>query len=185
MARVPLRRFYAESMVSPMSVLISGAAGGNQQLEAMGWTGRCVLGFKLPSWQRAAKWTDDQCVNFIESVYLGANIGQFMVNLTANPETDRILIDGQQRLRALERYLADEFGVPGEDGVPVAWSELADGERAHLYRIGFPWLATSYPDDATLREAYNRHCFGGTAHSTAEMADVGDFRHAETGFRAL
>jgi hypothetical protein len=165
-----------------MQSLIVGVERGNQLLDNMEWTGRRVMGFKLPEWQRKERWSDDQCENFIESIYLGANIGQFMVNLTVKPEFDRILLDGQQRLRALERYLADEISVPGEDGVPVFWSELENAERAHLYRIGFPWLATEYLSEDTLAEAYNRHNFGGTAHLETEKAPVENFKSSAPGY---
>jgi hypothetical protein len=184
-SRVPLRRFYNEAMTVPMRSLTMDAAAQDGVLDGMGWTGRRVLGFKLPPWQRREVWTDAQCASFIESVYLGANIGQFMVNLTMEPEFDRILLDGQQRLRAIGRYVAGGFAVPGEDGAAAFWPELASGEQAHFHRIGFPWLATAYRDEATLREAYNRHNFSGTGHLLEEMAEPGDFRPSPPGFHGL
>jgi hypothetical protein len=188
MSRIPVRRFYSDAMSIKMDCLLRDASANDRRLDDMGWTGRRVLGFKLPHWQRRERWSDDQCIGFIESVYLGANVVQFMVNLTVDPRFDRILLDGQQRLRAIERYVAGEFAVPGEyavpgwDGEPALWTDLTEQERSHFLRIGFPCLATAYQDDAALRDAYNRHNFCGTAHDISEMAEPGDLRSAPPGF---
>ena len=182
MASVPKRRFYHETMVSVLMHLVEGAERQNRLLDEQGWTGRRVLGFKLPSWQRDFCWTDAQCADFIESVYLGANIGHFMANSSLKDEFDLILLDGQQRLRAIERYVAGEIAVPGEDGVLSTWLDLSDDERRHFHRMGFPWLCTQYASEAVLREAYNRHNFSGTPHQPDERAEPGDFRSSKPGF---
>lgn len=81
-----------------------------------------------------------------------------------------ILLDGQQRLRAIERYWSGELAVTGEDGEACRWTNLSDAEHRHFLRIPFPWIETQYHDEAPLREAYNRHNFGGTAHSIEQRA---------------
>jgi hypothetical protein len=179
-ARVPLRRFYGEAMQSPLHILCAGAAEQGRVIDRQGWTGRRVLGYKLPEWQRPEVWTDRQCVRFVESAFLGANIGAFMVNSASDPvDLDWILLDGQQRLRALERYWNNEFAVAGEDGYQWCWGDLTSQEQNHLNRIPFPWIQTRYNTEALLREAYNRHNYGGTIHLDSQMApDAGDLMEA-------
>ena len=139
---------------------------GNRMLDEMGWTGRRVLGYKLPEWQRQEVWTDGQCIRFIESIWLGVGLGAFMVNMRQGaPIADMVLLDGQQRLRSIERYWADHISVSGEDRKEHYWSEFTPLERAHFYRIPFPWIQTQYETDQELRDAYDRHNFGGTPNT--------------------
>lgn len=171
--RFPGRRFYGQQMqttLAGMHILISIQ---NKALDANGYTGRRVLGYKLPTWQRPEVWTDDQCVRFIQSIWMGVGLGSFMVNMAYGGTSDdmhMVLLDGQQRLRAIERYWNDDFPVIGDDGNAYFWSEIQENECAHFMRIPFPWIETSYKTDAQLREAYNRHNFGGTAHTEDQRA---------------
>lgn len=175
--RVPARRFYGETMSSMLGSMLVDVDRRNAALDEEGWEGRRVLGFKIPSWQRPQRWSDDQCERFIESVYLGSNIGAYMVNEWSEPELDGILVDGQQRLRAIERYWAGEVSLAGDDARRWLWTDLENGEKAHFLRISFPFVLTRYGDESLLREAYNRHNFGGTPHLASEAADeAGDFR---------
>jgi hypothetical protein len=169
--RILQRLYYGQPYNSMLSQLVTSADIQNRVLNEQGWTGRRVMGFKLPEWQRATVWTDEQCLKFIESIWLGVNLGTYMVNMTERRrDADLILLDGQQRLRAVERYLADELAMTGEDGNGYFWSELEDIEKAHFLRIPFPWIQTQYLTDEELRGAYNRHNFGGTAHAAHERA---------------
>ena len=183
---VPKRRFYGEMMSFQMMIIILGAESRREDMKEQGWTGREVLGYRLPEWQRPEVWTDQQCQDFIESVYLGANIGSFMVNSTFEKEFDNILIDGQQSLRAIERYIADEFAICGEKEIqkniwqptePKLWSQLEDNDKVHFYRITFPVLVTQYTHHNILKEAYNRHNFSGTPHKLEDkITDEVSFR---------
>lgn len=104
---------------------------------------------------------------------MGVGLGSFMVNFAyggTNDDVHMILLDGQQRLRAIERYWADEIAVSGDDGNEYFWSEMQEDERAHFMRIPFPWIETAYKTDYELREAYDRHNFGGTSHTQEERA---------------
>lgn len=170
-ARILKRRYFGTPMNTMLSQLQMQVASQDKVLDSYGWQGRRVLGFKLPQWQRPEVWDDAQCMRFIESIWLGVGLGTYMVNMTShNVEADMVLLDGQQRLRAIERYLAGEFGVTGEDGKSYRWQQLTDQEKAHFYRIPFPWMLTAYDSDAELRQAYNRHNFGGTTHTEDQRA---------------
>lgn len=104
---------------------------------------------------------------------MGVGLGSFMVNCAyggTSEDVHMVLLDGQQRLRSIERYWADELAVTGDDGNGYFWSEMREDERAHFMRIPFPWIETSYKTDAEMREAYNRHNFGGTNHTKNQHA---------------
>lgn len=202
LSRVPRRRFYGEAMQSPMLTFYNEFRHPERSEAALaeqGWTGRSILGMKLPSWQRPEVWSTEQCVEFIESVYLGANIGQFMVNSHLDPALDRVLLDGQQRMRAVLRYWSGEIGLPGErplvetaeglvedpDVEPEAWfwPELTQQEQAHFLRIPFPFLQTQYGNEALMKAAYNRHNFSGTPHRPVEVApNAADLRSSPPSF---
>ena len=174
MLRIPQRRFYGQSMQTMMGMLRMAVSQRNGVLDDQGWTGRRVLGYKLPDWQRDPCWTIEQSRIFIESVYVGANIGAFMVNSSFDPiGLDQILVDGQQRLMSLESYWADGFSIRGDDGNEWFWSDLTAQERAHMERIPFPWIETQYRDEGVLIEAYNRHNHSGTPHRPDQKADGG------------
>ena len=176
---VPKRRFYGETGNTFIGILETQQVNNNKILDQQGWTGRRVLGFKLPEWQRPERWTDEQSASFIESVFLGANIGSFMYNSHLHHELSEIVLDGQQRLRALERYWNGEFSVTGEDGAEHSWTDLSDLGKAHMRRMTFPYVMTQYSTEGLMREAYNRHNFSGTAHLITEMApDTENMRDA-------
>lgn len=168
--RFPKRQFFGQSMQTSMMTLISMREKMELVLQSTGFTGRSVMGYKLPEWQRPCVWTVEQCQNFIQSTWMGVGLGAFMVNSSQDDELNLILLDGQQRLRSIERYIADEFAVLADDGNSYLWSDLTDSEQANFLRIPFPWIETSYKSDEQLRLAYDRHNFGGTAHAESQRA---------------
>ncbi|WP_187629419.1 DUF262 domain-containing protein [Paraburkholderia sp. UCT31] len=140
------------------------------------WADRFVMGLPLPSWQRAFKWTHTQQVRFIESIWLGMDLATHMVNdfeMSDGKSFDKfsnIVLDGQQRLRTIERYILNEFAVPDEQGKLRLWSDLGVRERRRFARTSFPRNETRIWDEATLCEIYNRRNYGGTAHLEDERA---------------
>jgi hypothetical protein len=168
--RYRTRRFFGQSMQTSLHGLMKERDRLNQILDSAGYTGRRVMGYKLPVWQRPAVWTEDQCMRFIESIWLGVGLGAFMVNDNQDMELSQILLDGQQRLMAIERYWRGEFAVQGDDGIAYYWNDLTEQEQRHFYRIPFPWVETRYNTDDELRAAYDRHNFGGTAHGFDQRA---------------
>lgn len=192
MSLVPKRRFYNESMHQNMRSIITSVDDANVSLDEMGWEGRRVMGFRLPEWQRPAVWTQAQEVKFIRNIYKGVNIGEYMVNITIDPLYDRILLDGQQRLRTLERYVAGDIAVQGEKEHPdddeppaLTWLELPDEVRGNFYRMGFSSFVTNYTDEAVLRAAYDDLNFSGTPHEPEQRAGGGDFDAARPGFQGF
>ena len=171
MSRILTRKFTFKDHTTLLSSLKQMAQVHHKVLDSRGWQGRRVLGFKLPDWQRAPAWTDDQAVRFLESVWLGLGLGTYLVNMRhSDTDNDLILLDGQQRLRAIERYWADELAVRGENGNEYFWSELDSQEQAQFLRATMGWQESDYSTDEELREAYNRHNFSGTAHRPDQAA---------------
>jgi hypothetical protein len=127
---------------------------------------RKVMGFRLPSWQRHLVWSDDQMIRFIESLWLGIPVGSYSYVQNDDPATDGLLIDGQQRMYAIERYLQDAFPVFG-----VKWSEVTRADyRGFMYSRNFPCYIVKSSDETFLREYYNLMNFSGVAHTADQMA---------------
>ncbi len=164
--RVPRKRFIGELANIMLHNLISDVPRRNRMLDADGWTGARVMGYKIPEWQRNAVWTPAQEALYITSIYEGGNCGKYMVNSTMfNKEFDGLLIDGQQRLRAIERYIDGHVRVRGEDGIEYTWIDLTEREHRHFLRMSFDSILTPYTDLETIIAAYRMHNFGGTAHT--------------------
>ena len=135
--------------------------------------GTPFFGLQLPSFQRPLVWTEAQSVRFIESAYMGFELGTYVVNsvlsVTMNMDVaakyDGLLIDGQQRINAIRGYVNNEFKVFG-----YLWSELDPGDQMRFRRVVFSRGEITTTDDAVLRELYNRLNFGGTAHTEDQRA---------------
>lgn len=131
--------------------------------------GRYVAGFPVPKFQRQIVWTDEQCIKLIESMWLGFNIGSYTLNhwkfvgQKMHPFSHYVL-DGQQRLRAIERYVKNEFPVFG-----MKYFELNVEDTRRFNGIHFSRGEVKIWDEPTLRELYNRMNFSGTVHTIDEM----------------
>ncbi len=146
------------------------------------WATRFVMGYPLPSWQRALTWSDEQKARFITSIWSGVDIGSYLINdqydtlLVEGAKTfqyrkfSNIILDGQQRLQAIQDYLNDLFAVPDAQGTPRRWSDLPRRERRRFESRHFARCSVKCWDEATLRHIYNLRAFGGTAHEAHEMA---------------
>lgn len=127
------------------------------------WSERSVMGLYLPDWQRGFVWDLDRQVRFIESLYLDMYSGVYVVNAfeyddeTALPiKFSGALLDGQQRITTIERYLDDEFKVFG-----LYWSELSKSEQRRFMDIPFPCVETNVWDEEVLRDISDRLAYGG------------------------
>ncbi|MBI6882756.1 DUF262 domain-containing protein [Pseudomonas putida] len=146
------------------------------------WEGRAVtttapmerrlLNLVLPPWQREFTWTEAQQVRFIEGVFLGLNVGSYVVNgrdYETNGDDKPMsgwLIDGQQRITSIARFINDEIAIFGN----IHYSELPLGEKRRRFdNIVFPCVELEYQEDENLlKELYLRLNFGGTAHTQAD-----------------
>jgi hypothetical protein len=85
-------------------------------------------------------------------------------------EFSESLLDGQQRLTAMEDYILNRIAVPDAAGVPRYWRELSKRERRRFGDVTFVRTTVSSFDEALLIQAYNLRAFGGVAHAESERA---------------
>lgn len=128
------------------------------------WAGRFIGRYPIPSWQRDLCWSVNQNIELIESVFLGFDIGTYVINAW-NMEDDLmvpnsdIIIDGQQRINALLLYVNDSFKVFG-----LYYSELPIADKRRFSNHSFPKRTTETFDETLLKSAYNRLNFSGVEH---------------------
>lgn len=150
------------------------------------WADRFVMGLPLPSWQRDFKWDEDRCIKFIESIWNGFDVGAYMVtraeDITGRAnggiefrEFNNMVLDGQQRLTALEMYLTNKFAVNDEDGNPVYWKDVERRDRLRFERTIFPKSTVPVTDEFKLRSLYDMRNFGGVVHEDHERALSDEF----------
>jgi uncharacterized protein with ParB-like and HNH nuclease domain len=135
------------------------------------WAKKMLGKFPLPPWQRDSVWTLEQKVGFIQSVYLGYDLGSVVINdcLYLNNDTlgkfSDCLIDGQQRLEAIFDYTNNEFSVYG-----LFWKELNRSEQNRFKMRELGKRMVNCFDDEKLRQVYNHLNFSGTRHEENERA---------------
>ena len=138
----------------------------------------------LPPFQRGVEWDEAMMVRFIESIWMGMDIGRNVVNDAQDAPgagtraggkplwhpSDRWLIDGQQRLTAIHRYVSDRFPIVGADGIPHLWSELPKVDQRHFASRQFDRGITSIHNELDLRILYDRMNYGGMRHREDQRA---------------
>lgn len=145
------------------------------------WATRFVMGIPLAPWQRDFKWDEGQCQRFISSIWAGVHLGNYVLTemdlLSGVDHVEHVylsncVIDGQQRLRALELYLTDSFMVPDAAGRPALWSEVGVSDRRRFGRTTFSRGTIRDLDEQALVNLYNTMNYGGTPHEEHERAMV-------------
>lgn len=135
--------------------------------------GRKLLSLALPPWQRPIVWTDVQQIAFIEGIFLGLGTGYYVINGRDYEKDGSLkpksswLLDGQQRITAIARFIDDQFCVFGD----IYYSHLPEATRLKRFdHINFPRFELEYEaDEEKLKTIYKRLSFGGTAHTQADM----------------
>lgn len=161
-SRIDLGRSYTSPMAQCMGQYKEWKAG---KVETHGRP--TVMGFVLPDWQRGLVWTNEQKVAFIESAWLGIPLGTYSYNQAPLGSVyDHLLIDGQQRMSAIQDYIEGEFSVFG-----LLFSELEPrDERRWSMTTIFASYVTNTENEQYLRDYYNLMNFGGTPHKETERA---------------
>ncbi|MBN6740538.1 DUF262 domain-containing protein [Acidithiobacillus sp. MC6.1] len=142
------------------------------------WAARFVCGYPVPDFQRPICWTDEQQIRFITSVWMYAPLGSHMVNgwkMSDGKTFDRFseaLLDGQQRLFAIERYILDQIAVPDENGTPCLWGDLDRSEQRRFGNRIFTREEVSIFDEGQLRKLYDLRNFSGVAHTADQRASA-------------
>ena len=132
---------------------------------------RALRGFYLPPFQRPEVWTPFQKARFVESLFLGTYAGVYVVTeWDWRAKGDRKpqsgwLIDGQQRLTALDDFVEGRIAV--FDGVRFA--DLDPRQNRRFLTTPFPCI--TIPGNVpleSLRTLYDRLNYGGTPHTPVE-----------------
>lgn len=134
---------------------------------------RFVMGFPVADFQRRFKWTEEQCVKLIENIWLEHSIGSYMINVLEGLEGhqyDGIILDGQQRLMAIQKYISNEFPVKNINGELVFWNDLPLVSQRRFKNAHFPSIEVRVTDRAELVEIYNTFNYGGTPHTEEDRA---------------
>lgn len=146
-----------------------------------GWSKRYVMGLPLPAWQRPYEWNEVQQQRLIESIYLDLYHGVYVLNANDYEGSEGkprkfsgALLDGQQRITTIEKYLNNEFKVFG-----AYWSELTKGEKRRFLNAPFHCIEVNIWDEDELRQLSDRLAFGGTAHKDEYRATQG-YNYQET-----
>lgn len=166
--RLPKRVIHFNATGTSIHGLISNSGYGK---EAYPWADRMLGRFPLPTWQRQLVWSESQKRSFIESVFMGYDLGSVMINDyedigggKTRPMSD-ILIDGQQRVSALLAFVNNEFDYEG-----FYWRDLNRRERRRFLEREMGKKTTRCFDEAELKKVYNHLNFSGTNHTADQMA---------------
>lgn len=180
--KIPKRMFYGQGMQTPIGVLMMQAESGAIVAANPNKSLRTVLGYVIPKWQRGLEWSDEQCERFIRSVYAGVYLGMFIYNdsISEAPHLNGILVDGQQRLYTIERYISGNLAVEGRDGKKYRWTELDPEDQAHFKRMTMGFEVVRIKDEQDLVDLYNVFNYGGTAHKESQRAVLGAGKQRKT-----
>lgn len=132
---------------------------------------RYACGYPLPDFQREFVWTEDQSIRFIESAFLGIDIGYYAVHGWDHDDKDKImefsgiLLDGQQRLTTLNLYWENKFKV-----FDLYWSDLNISEKRRFLKTTFQSYEVEIWEIESIKHYYNTLAFGGTAHNEEDRA---------------
>ena len=134
--------------------------------------------FYVAPFQRPAVWTDDQKRKLVESVHLGISIGSIVVSAEGKedkttgrfPISADLIIDGQQRMRAIKAYREEGLRIFVGTEHEHSWEELDRVQRRRFESVSVGYIQLDEFDMDSLREIYNRLNFGGTAHTEDQRA---------------
>jgi uncharacterized protein with ParB-like and HNH nuclease domain len=117
------------------------------------------LDIKAP-FQRNPVWSDRQKGALIETILLEYPIPElYMQELIDDTGSERhVVVDGQQRIRAVLSFLAGEFTLDDESPVcqGLAFEELSAAERKKLYEYSFVVRLLPEMPDEELRAIFQR-----------------------------
>jgi hypothetical protein len=174
---LPVRKNLGQQSQSPLYALHHKATGAYDDICDVGPK---LLGYVVPPFQRAIKWSDAQMIRFIESMFYGISPGFYTYNSTYEIKENAFvgedgkkhfrcgnwLLDGQQRLTAIERYWNNEWPV-----FNLCWADLSKEEKmGFLMGVTFIEYETKIPDEQGCRELYDLLAFGGVPHEESERA---------------
>jgi hypothetical protein len=136
-----------------------------------------------PRFQRHAVWGRDRQSMLIESLLL--NIPIPMLYFAEDDDGTKVVVDGQQRLRAINEFHAGLYALKRLDVLPhmngKRWSDLHPEQAGALLQRTLPCVVISASSPATLRfEMFERLSTGGLPLNDQELRNCvfrGDFNN--------
>jgi hypothetical protein len=114
-----------------------------------------------PPFQRNPVWVDRQKSFLIDTILSGLPIPEVYMQdtITADGEARYIVVDGQQRIRAVLEFLEGRFSIDQKDSPEWAdmfFDDLSPDEKKQIYQYNF--IVRQLPDmeDVKLREIFQR-----------------------------
>lgn len=138
-----------------------------------------LMGHAIPPFQRGIVWDEERMIAFIETLAQKGDPGTWTYHTSDELQKtdegkeyfvrDKWLLDGQQRITAIDRFFDDVFPVYG-----LYWSQIEETRRrGFLMSTIFPAYEVKNKSELELRELYDLKNFGGVPHQENERALTG------------
>ena len=117
--------------------------------------------YDIPDWQREEVWSKSRKQKLIDSILRGWRLPKFYFLLTSNDPEEFEVVDGQQRLRAIWEFFANELPLSSSSdsvtGGARLYEDLSDqlSDRFDDYEIDYDQIEDA-PDDEDLKEFFQR-----------------------------
>lgn len=121
-----------------------------------------------PWYQRGAVWTLEQKQALIDTIVSGLTLPSFYFReLPTGTMPFLEVLDGKQRLLAIQEFAADGFPFRGK-----LHSEWSQDDQQRLKYGYFGVIHVQYTTDDEIVKLYNRINFNGTPHQAHQVADA-------------
>lgn len=114
-----------------------------------------------PSYQRNIVWTDRQKSYLIDSILNGYPIPEIYIQeeIDENGKSNYIIVDGQQRMRAVLEFLDDQYPLNKEDSPEfngAYFKDLNPDQKRAFFRYNFVVRALPELEEDDIREIFKR-----------------------------
>jgi len=128
--------------------------------------------YYVPPYQRNLIWTPKKQSKFIESIFMGLPIPFVFFWQDADGRME--IVDGSQRLRTIQNFMADKFCLKGLETIPTAnglcFSDFSQSLRYKFVETSVRVIILDNSTDAETRtEMFARINTGGTTANEAEI----------------
>lgn len=114
-----------------------------------------------PPFQRNPVWVTRQKSFLVDSILNGYPIPEIYMQetVTAEGKSKHIVVDGQQRLRAILEFIENKFSIDGKDSpswADMSFDELSESDKKAIYKYNFVIRVLPEIDDTQIRSIFQR-----------------------------